>query len=99
LSKIGVGTMQIEGRPSWPLVRATVSVRASGDADVTLSRLDGSTTFSGLIVLGPNTMRIMVKIPGTLTLAVSSSWLRRADTNFDHLARSRARRAECDGRF
>ena len=66
LSKIGVGTMQIEGRPSWPLVRATVSVRASGDADVTLSRLDGSSTvFSGkLIVLGPNTMRIMVQNSG-----------------------------------
>ena len=68
LSKIGIGTMQIEGRPSWPLVRATVSVRASGDADVTLSRLDGSTTFSGkLIVLGPNTMRIMVQNSGNAT--------------------------------
>ena len=66
LSKIGVGTMQIEGRPSWPLVRATVSVRANGDADVTLSRLDGSSTvFSGkLIVLGPNTMRILVQNSG-----------------------------------
>ena len=66
LSKIGVGTMQIEGRPSWPLVRATVSVRTNGDAEVILSRLDGSTTFSGkLIVLGPNTMRIMVQNSGS----------------------------------
>ena len=65
LSKIGVGTMQIGNRPSWPLVRATVSVRPSGDADVNLYRLDGSTPFSGkLITLGPNTMRIMVQSSG-----------------------------------
>jgi len=65
LSKIGVGTMQIGNRPSWPIVRGTVSVRPSGDADVTLYRLDGSTPFSGkLIVLGPNTMRIMVQNSG-----------------------------------
>jgi len=65
LSKIGVGTMQVGTRPSWPIVRGTVSVRSSGDADVTLNRLDGSITFSGkLIVLGPNTMRIMVQNSG-----------------------------------
>jgi uncharacterized lipoprotein YbaY len=65
LSKVGVGTMQIEGRPTWPIVRGTVTVRTTGDADVTLNRLDGSITFSGkLIALGPNTMRILVENSG-----------------------------------
>ncbi len=47
LSKFGTGSMQIEGRNSDLLIRGTVAVRTDGTADVTVSRLLGSITFSG----------------------------------------------------
>jgi uncharacterized lipoprotein YbaY len=49
LSKFGTGSMQIEGRSSDLLIRATVAVRTDGNADVTVSRLLGSITFSGKV--------------------------------------------------
>lgn len=61
LSKFGTGSMQIEGRNSMFLVRGSVSVRSTGDADVTLSRIDGSTVFSGkLTFIDDTTARITV---------------------------------------
>ncbi len=66
LSKLGAGSMQIEGRGTQFLIRGSVVVRQNADADVTLSRLDGSTVFSGkLIFLDSNTMRIMVQNSGS----------------------------------
>ncbi|HSI88987.1 MAG TPA: YbaY family lipoprotein [Pyrinomonadaceae bacterium] len=49
LAKFGTGSMQIEGRGSELLIRATVAVRSDGNADVTVSRLLGSITFSGKV--------------------------------------------------
>lgn len=65
LSKFGTGSMQIEGRNSMFLVRGSVTVRDTGDADVTLSRIDGSITFSGkLTFIDDTTARITVDSSG-----------------------------------
>lgn len=65
ISRLSAGTMQIEGRGTMILFRASVVVRTSGDADVTLGRLDGSTTFSGKVIyFDSNTVRIAVTSSG-----------------------------------
>lgn len=65
LSKFGTGSMQIEGRNSMFLVRGSVTVRDTGDADVTLSRIDGSIMFSGkLTFIDETTARITVTNSG-----------------------------------
>ncbi len=65
LSKFGTGTLNIEGRSSMFLIRASVSVDANGNAAVTLSRLDGSIAFSGkLTYFDENTLRITVEGSG-----------------------------------
>ncbi len=65
LSKIGPGTMQIAGRNAMILIRGAVNVRSTGDADVTLTRFDGSITFSGkLIYIDDTTARISVTNSG-----------------------------------
>lgn len=65
LSKFGAGSMQIEGRSTMFLIRANVVVRSNGDAEVTLFRLDGSTTFSGkLTAFDANSLRITVANSG-----------------------------------
>ncbi len=65
LSKFGTGNMQIEGRSGMFLVRGGVAVRDTGDAEVTLSRIDGSITFSGkLTFIDDMTARITVDSSG-----------------------------------
>lgn len=61
LSKFGTGSMQIEGRGSELLVRAQVSVRADGTADVSVNRLMGSIVFTGrLVAFDATSLRIAV---------------------------------------
>lgn len=65
LSKFGTGSMQIEGRGAMFLVRGSVSVRSTGDGDVTLNRIDGSTVFSGkLTYIDDTTARITITSSG-----------------------------------
>jgi uncharacterized lipoprotein YbaY len=65
VSKIGPGTMQIAGRGSMILIRGAVNVRSTGDADITLTRFDGSITFSGkLTYIDDTTARISVTNSG-----------------------------------
>jgi uncharacterized lipoprotein YbaY len=65
LSKLGAGSMQIEGGSTTFLVGANVNVRSNGDASVRLSRLGGSVTFSGkLTFFDSSTMRITVENSG-----------------------------------
>jgi hypothetical protein len=65
LSKFGTGSMQIEGRSSELLIRASVTVRSDGTADVTVSRLLGSVTFSGkLIGFSEDQLTIIVENSG-----------------------------------
>jgi Uncharacterized protein conserved in bacteria len=61
LSKFGTGNMSIEGRNAMFLVRGSVNVRSTGDADITLSRIDGSVVFTGkLTFIDDTTARITV---------------------------------------
>lgn len=65
LSKFGTGSMQIEGRNSMFLIRGSLTVRDTGDADITLSRIDGSITFSGkLTFIDDTTARITIDSSG-----------------------------------
>lgn len=66
ISKIGAGTLDIEGRSAKILIRARVIVQKNGNAEVTLSPPFGSsTTFSGnLIFADSNTLRIKVTNSG-----------------------------------
>ncbi|MGH9946870.1 MAG: YbaY family lipoprotein, partial [Pyrinomonadaceae bacterium] len=62
LSKFGAGSMQIEGRGTTFLIRASVVVRSNGDAEVTLN---GSTTFNGkLTQFDSGSLRITVTSSG-----------------------------------
>lgn len=66
VSKFGTGSMQIGDRGAMFLIRGSVVVRANDDAEVTLSRLDGSITFSGKLTLfESNTLRITATNSGT----------------------------------
>lgn len=61
LSKFGAGSLQIEGRGTAVVFRGSVNIRATGDADVTLS----STVFSGkLTFIDDTTARITVTNSG-----------------------------------
>lgn len=65
LSKLGAGSMVIGNRGTMFLIRSSVVVRTNGDATVTLSRLDGSTTFTGkLTYFDANTLRITAASSG-----------------------------------
>ncbi len=65
ISKFGTGTLQIEGGKTLFLIRGNVSVRTDGNADVTVSGLDGSTVFSGkLVYFDEGTLRIKVESSG-----------------------------------
>ena len=65
LSKLGAGSLQIEGGSTMFLIGANVIVRTNGDASVRLSRLGGSVTFSGkLTFFDSSTMRISVESSG-----------------------------------
>ena len=65
LSKLGAGSLQIEGGSTMFLIGANVVVRSTGDASVRLSRLGGSITLSGkLTFFDANTMRITVESSG-----------------------------------
>lgn len=65
LSKFGTGSFQIEGRSSELLLRASVTVRADGTADVTVNRLLGNITFTGrLTAFDANSLRIAVTSSG-----------------------------------
>lgn len=61
LSKFGTGSMQIGTRGSMFLIRGSVAVDTNGNATVTLSRIDGSTAFTGkLTYFDETTLRITV---------------------------------------
>ena len=65
LSKFGTGTLKIGDRPSDFLIRGSVSVDTNGNATVTLSRIDGSTTFTGkLTYFDETTLRITIEGSG-----------------------------------
>lgn len=65
LSKFGTGTLKIGDRPSDFLIRGSVSVDTNGNATVTLSRIDGSTTFAGkLTYFDETTLRITIEGSG-----------------------------------
>jgi uncharacterized lipoprotein YbaY len=65
LSKLGAGSLQVQGGSTMFLIGANVDVRSNGDASVRLSRLGGSVTFSGkLTYFDSSTMRITVENSG-----------------------------------
>ena len=65
LSKLGAGSLQVQGGSTMFLIGANVDVRSNGDASVRLSRLGGSMTFSGkLTYFDSSTMRITVESSG-----------------------------------
>jgi uncharacterized lipoprotein YbaY len=65
LSKLGAGSLQVQGGSTMFLIGANVDVRSNGDATVRLSRLGGSVMFSGkLTFFDAGTMRITVESSG-----------------------------------
>jgi uncharacterized lipoprotein YbaY len=65
LSKLGAGSMAIEGGNTMFLIGANVAIRTNGDASVRLSRLGGSVTFNGkLTFFDQSTLRITVENSG-----------------------------------
>ena len=65
LSKLGSGTMQIEGRNSMRMITASVSVNTDGAAEVSVSRFTSTYTFTGkLTYFDDSTLRIAVENSG-----------------------------------
>lgn len=64
ISRFGTGTLSITGRSSWPLISASVSVDAEGNATVTLGRFGSTISFSGKMTSYEN---------GRLTITVENS--------------------------
>lgn len=65
LSKFGTGSIQIGDGSSLFLIRGSVTVATGGDAAVTVSAIDGSTSFKGkLTYIDDSTLRITVESSG-----------------------------------
>jgi uncharacterized lipoprotein YbaY len=65
LSKFGTGSIKIGDRAAQFLIRGSVTVGTNGNAQVTVSSLDGSTSFSGkLTYFDETTLRITVEGSG-----------------------------------
>lgn len=65
LSKFGTGSIKIGNRNADFLIRGSVAVNTNGEATVTLSRLDGSTVFTGkLTYFDETTLRITIESSG-----------------------------------
>ncbi len=65
LSKFGTGSLKIGDGGTDFLIRANVTVNTNGEAQVTFSRIDGSTPFSGkLTYFDDTTLRITVESSG-----------------------------------
>lgn len=65
LSKLGSGTIQIEGRNSMRMITASVSVQTEGTAAVSVSRFTTTYTFNGrLTYFDDSTLRITVENSG-----------------------------------
>lgn len=65
ISKTGLGSLQIEGRNNETVIRANVTVRNDGTADVSIVRFNGIIVFSGKLThFDQNTLRITVENSG-----------------------------------
>lgn len=65
LSKLGSGTLQIEGRNSTRVITGSVTVKTDGTAEVAVSRFTSTWTFNGkLTYFDDSTLRITVENSG-----------------------------------